>query len=396
MHQPHNRRTQQSPDTQPVLWGGLRSTFAVAHRGGHKEIRPDDLLVDVINAHRQRYADYWQSAHQPRDMVVGCAYPEGEQGYNVARTVALGAGLAIPAMTVNRLCGSALEAAAIAASAVASGRNPAWVVAGVESMSRIPRRGANFSESARISHDAPATYITMGETAEQVAQQYPQFTRSQQEAFAAQSHARAHQAWEAGWYADHVLTTPLSPRDESIRYPANRDKMAALPPAFRDNGVVTAATSSPMSDGASLAIVTSETSARLSGVRSFLRILDVTTAHVAPDVMGMGPVPAIQALLRRNDVNMRDIVAIELNEAFAIQVLACMHELHIDDAILNSWGGALAIGHPLGASGLRLLMTLHARMHADQSHRQLGIVSLCVGGGQGIAMLCQYVNTAAE
>ena len=383
-------------DSQPVVWGGLRSTFAVAHRGAHKETRPDDLLVDIIQTHRHRHADYWHSAHQPLDMVVGCAYPEGEQGYNVARTVALGAGLHIPAMTVNRLCGSALEAAAIAASAVASGRNPAWLVAGVESMSRIPRRGAHFSESARISQCAPDTYITMGETAERVARQYPQFTRSQQEAFAAQSHARAHQAWESGWYADHVLTTPHCPRDESIRYPANRDKMAALPPAFRDDGVVTAATSSPMSDGASLALVTSEAIARTGGARSFLRILDVTTAHVAPDVMGMGPVPAIQSLLRRNHVSMHDITAIELNEAFAIQVLACMHELHIDDAILNSWGGALAIGHPLGASGLRLLMTLHARMHADQSHRQLGIVSLCVGGGQGIAMLCQYVNTAAE
>ncbi|MBM4412015.1 MAG: thiolase family protein [Chloroflexi bacterium] len=391
MRQATQPRALRDPDTQAVIWGELRSAFAVAHRGALKDTRPDDLLVELMNAHQHRHPAYWQSMHTPHDMVVGCAYPEGEQGYNVARTVALGAGLAIPAMTVNRLCGSALEAAAIAASAVSSGRAPAWVVAGVESMSRVPRRGANFSESARICDTAIDTYITMGETAERVAHRYPHLSRTMQEAFAATSHTNAHQAWQHGWYANHVICPPSLTHDESVRYPVNHDKMAALAPAFRDDGVVTAATSSPMSDGASMALVTNESTARTLAIPSFLRILDITTAHVAPDVMGMGPVPAIKALLARNDISMRDIAAVELNEAFAIQVLACIEELSIPPAIVNTWGGAIAIGHPLGASGLRLLMTLHARMNAAGQRNQLGIASLCVGGGQGIAMLCQLV-----
>ena len=370
--------------SQPVFWGGLRTTFGVAHRGALKETRPDDLLADLMRAR--------QLIPGVAEIVNGCAYPEGEQGYNIGRVAALGAGLELPGMTVNRLCGSALEAAAIAAAGVISGRADAWLVAGVESMSRVPRRGANFSESTRVREHAPEAYVTMGETAENLARRYPRLSRASQEEFAASSHAAAHAAWQSGFYDSHVIKVHGMTADESIRHPANRDKMASLPPAFRPGGVVTAATSSPMSDGAATGLVTSEKTARDLGARNWLRVIDTVASHVAPEIMGLGPVPAVKKILERHHLSPSDIASVEMNEAFAVQVLACVDELGLDPRTVNTKGGALAIGHPLGASGLRLLMTLHARMEEDATPGNLGIATLCVGGGQGIAMLLEFVS----
>lgn len=382
-------------DSQPVFWGGLRTTFGVAQRGALKETRPDDLLTSLLRAHRERFAGAWSGQDTPVDAITGCAYPEGEQGYNIGRVASLGAGLDLPGMTVNRLCGSALEAAAIAASGVASGRAGSWLVAGVESMSRIPRRGANFSESSLVKSFASETYVTMGETAENVARQFPRISRGAQEEFALSSHAAAHRAWADGFYEDHVVGVAGMTRDESIRFPVDPAKMASLPPTFRPDGVVTAATSSPMSDGATAGLVMSEKGAIDSGARSWLRIIDTVSAAVAPEIMGMGPVPAVQGLLRRHSIPTDSIAAVEMNEAFAVQVLACIEALGLGPRIVNTAGGALAIGHPLGASGLRLLMTLQARFEKHGEPGDLGIATLCVGGGQGIAMLCQYVTREA-
>ncbi|MEY4630065.1 MAG: acyl-CoA thiolase [Pseudomonadota bacterium] len=377
---------------QPVFWGGMRTPFGLAQRGSLKDIRPDDLLCDLLRSHRDRFAAVWQGEYSPSEMIAGCAYPEGEQGYNVGRTAALGTGIDLPAATINRLCGSALDAAAMAAAGVVSGRGQSWLVAGVESMSRVPRRGANFSESAAIRESAPQTYVTMGETAENLARKYPRISRAAQEEFAAGSHAASYMAWETGFYNNHVTSVHGLARDESIRFPANLEKMATLKPAFIEGGVITAATSSPMSDGAAAALVTSERIARNLRAHSYLRIIDVAVAHVAPELMGLGPVPATRKILARNGIDIRDIRAVEMNEAFAVQVMACIEELGIDLQLVNTHGGALAIGHPLGASGLRLLMTLAERMNQNSEHGELGLATLCVGGGQGIAMLCQHVN----
>ncbi|MCC7440203.1 MAG: thiolase family protein [Bdellovibrionales bacterium] len=373
---------------------GLRTPFGRAGKGAYSTVRPDDLLSALLRENRRRFPGVWE--HPPEDLIVGCAYPEGEQGYNVGRMAALGAGIEAPGATVNRLCGSALEATAIAAARIRGGLGERYLVGGVESMSRVVRRGAGFSESEAIKTACPTAYISMGETAEEVARRYPAQTRATQEEFSARSHELAHKAHELGLYASQLYVTDINgvrlTRDEGVRWPADRAKMAELKPAFKEGGVVTAATSSPLSDGATSGWVLSEAAARASGVENALRIVDIAWGHVAPEVMGLGPVPAIRSVLKRNNLKASDIAAYEINEAFAVQVLACGQELGIPTAAVNPWGGAIAIGHPLGASGLRLMMTLHSRLEREGDVGALGIASLCIGGGQGMAVLCEYVS----
>ena len=370
--------------------GGLRLPFAKA-QGAYRDIRPDDLLVALLRGARNANPELWQGPYE--DFLVGCAYPEGEQGYNIARMSALGAGLDCPGLTLNRLCGSSLEAVASAAARVRSGWNRALLVGGVESMSRIPRRGASFSPSEGIRSRAAQAYISMGETAEEVARRYPHLSRAAQEEFAARSHERADEAYRQGHYDSQLLPLDLA-RDESLRVPVKREKMASLAPAFDPAGVVTAATSSPMSDGASCGWVLSRAAAAQSGL-SALRILDVAWSEVAPEVMGLGPIGSMTQLFQRHALHPRDIAAFEINEAFAVQVLAVVESLALEMDKVNAWGGALALGHPLGASGLRLMMTLHHRLEALGQPGALGMTSLCIGGGQGMALLCEYWPAAS-
>jgi len=232
----------------------------------------------------------------------------------------------------------------------------------------------------------------MGDTAEEVAARYPRVSRAEQEEFAARSHELAHRAYEAGHYADHVLPFAGLARDELVRWPADRAKMAELKPAFREGGIVTAATSSPLTDGATSGWVLSRPLAARLGVKDALLVRDVAWSHVEPEVMGLGPVPAIQAIFRRNGLKARDVAAYEINEAFAVQVLACARELDLPMDRLNAWGGAIAVGHPLGASGLRLMMTLHGRLRLAAKPGALGIAALCIGGGQGMGVLVEWVR----
>ncbi|MEM8679911.1 MAG: thiolase family protein [Planctomycetota bacterium] len=364
-----------------------RTPFARAFKGSYKDVRADDLLVELLQTQKQLRPEL--IAHGVADLIVGTAYPEGEQGFNVARMVSLGAGLDLPGATVNRLCASSLESLAMAAANVRAGFGDLYLAAGIESMSRIPRRGAGFSESDAIKAHAPQAYITMGETAEVVAGRFPHLTRSMQEDLASASHEKAFHAYERGDYAAQIHPF-LIERDEFIRFPVNREKMGSLPPAFADDGVVTAATSSPLTDGATSGWVMSGEVARSQSVPAALEIVDVTVAHVPPEVMGMGPVPAMQQLFQRNQLGPADITAYEINEAFAIQVLACAEQLELPMDRINAWGGAMALGHPLGASGLRLAMTVHDRLHQQGQEGALGIASLCVGGGQGMAILFRY------
>jgi acetyl-CoA acyltransferase len=379
-------------DGRPVFFAGLRTPFTTAHRGGFKEIRPDDLLVTLMREHRARFTSIYDS--EIDDVIVGCAYPEGEQGYNVARQASLGAGLSASGVTVNRLCGSSLEALSIASAQIAAGRGACYLVAGIESMSRIPRRGANFSESLAIRAASPDAYVTMGETAENVARKYPHLSRGIQEEFSARSHELAYKAWTSGFYNNDVMAVQNLRLDEAVRFPVNLEKMANLPPAFNTAGVVTAATSSPMSDGATCGFVTSISFAKEIGVQVALEVLDIQTAHVPPEIMGLGPVPAVQKILKRHDLKTSEISAVEMNEAFAIQVMACMDELDLRPEQMNAWGGALALGHPLGATGIRLMMTLQARMMHAGFTNGLGIASLCVGGGQGMAVLGRLIDVS--
>ena len=373
----------------PVFTAGIRTPFAKAHKGGYVDIRPDDLMVKLCRELLQQNDGIDRVAIG--DFILGCAYPEGEQGYNLARTVALGAGISVPGCTVNRLCASSLEAVAIAAARIISGWGQTYLVGGVESMTRIPRRGANFSESASIKSTCAMAYVPNGETAENVCQRYPDLHRNAQEDFAARSHELAASAYDQGKYSKQIYPFEIQ-RDEFIRVPVNREKIASLKPAFREDGIVTAATSSPLTDGATAGLVMSRKAAAEAGFSSGLEIVDVAVAQVAPEVMGLGPVPASQILFRRNQLSPNDISAVEINEAFAVQVLASIQELGISLERVNGWGGALAIGHPLGASGLRLLMTLSDRMAEMGEPDAYGLATLCVGGGQGMSILCRYVK----
>ena len=319
-----------------VFVAGLRTPFARAGKGAYRDVRPDDLLVELFRAHRQRHPAFWRTT--PDDAIVGCAYPEGEQGYNIARTAALGAGLPLTGVTVNRLCASSLEAAAIAAARIRGGWGDAYLVAGVESMSRIPRRGGNFSESDLIKSTAPRAYMPNGETAEEVARRYPRVGPRTTGGFRRpQSRTRRRGLrWRR-------LTAARSTRSASIATsssasPSIAPRMQSLPPAFRDDGVVTAATSSPLTDGATCGWVV-EKCAIEAGVDWGLEILDASWGHVAPEVMGIGPVPATRKILERNGVASSELAAVELNEAFAVQVLASLDELAIPLERVNTWGG---------------------------------------------------------
>lgn len=372
-----------------IFTGGLRTPFGRAFKGAYRDVRADDLLVEILSAQSDRHIELWN--HGPDDVVVGCAYPEHEQGYNVGRMAALGGGIDVPGMTVNRLCASSMEAVAIAASRVVAGWGTAYLTAGIESMSRIPRRGANFSESDRIKKTTPRAYTPNGDTAELVAQRYPHLTREKQETLAAHSHLLAADAHDQGWYAGQIHPY-LIERDEFIRVPVDREKMASLKPVFSDQGVVTAATSSPLTDGSTSGWVVESKLAKDLGVTCGLEIVDVQLGHVAPELMGLGPVPATRKIFERNGISAADLTAVEINEAFAIQVLASAEDLEIPLDRINQWGGAMALGHPLGASGLRLIMTLHDRMQRMDQNDSLGLATLCVGGGQGMSMLFRWVT----
>jgi acetyl-CoA acyltransferase len=367
----------------------MRTPFARAGKGAYVDVRPDDLAVALVAHHQKQYPGLWHTA--PEDLIVGCAYPEGEQGYNLARMIAIGSGIAAPGLTVNRLCASSLEAAAIAAARIRAGWGTRYWVGGVESMSRVPRRGANFSESDAIKATYPGAYIPNGETAERVAKTYPHLDRSAQEDFAARSHELAAAAYQADEYLSQIFAF-LIDRDEFIRAPVDRAKMASLTPAFDPAGVVTAATSSPLTDGATGGWVIEFSAAQAAEVPWGLEIIDAAVAHVEPELMGLGPVPATRLLLQRNQVAADELAAIEINEAFAIQVLASIEELKLPLDRVNRWGGAIAIGHPLGASGLRLLMTLLDRLAAEGVAGAWGLATLCVGGGQGMSVLGRLVR----
>lgn len=372
-----------------IFTAGLRTPFGRAFKGSYKDVRADDLLVEILDAQSKRNSALWKNGCD--DLIVGCAYPEHEQGYNVGRMAAIGAGLDVPGVTVNRLCASSMEAVAMAASRIAAGWGDAYLTAGIESMSRIPRRGANFSESDKIKETNSLAYTPNGDTAERVADRYPGITRLDQESLAARSHTLAFEAYEKGWYADQIHPF-LIERDEFIRYPVNREKMASLKPVFKDDGSVTAACCSPLTDGATSGWVLESSLARKLGVEAGLEILDAQVGHVPPELMGLGPVPSTQKILQRNKLAADQIAAWEINEAFAIQVLASAEDLKIPMDRVNNWGGAMALGHPLGASGLRLVMTLHDRLKMNGEEGALGVATLCVGGGQGMSILFRWTK----
>ena len=353
-----------------VIAGYARSPFHFARKGALVDIRPDDLAAAVLKGLVEKL-DLDPALLE--DVVMGCAYPEAEQGMNIARIASFRAGFSqsLGGATLNRFCGSSMSAVHYAAGQVLLGAGEAFIAAGVESMTRVPMGGFNLSPNPALLQDYPAVYMSMGQTAENVAERYA-VSRVEQEEMAVRSHAKAVAAREAGLLREEIV---------AIDTPAGR---------VAEDGCITAATSSPLTDGSAALLVCSEEFARRHGLAILARIKAVAVAGCAPEIMGMGPVQATRKVLQRAGLGIADIDLVEINEAFASQSIACIRELGLDMDRINLDGGALAIGHPLGATGARI--TGKAAALLRRTGGRYAIATQCIAGGQGVATLLEAVE----
>ena len=375
-----------------VIVDYVRTPFHRAHRGELKDSRPEDMGSAVVQSLLQRNDI---PADSIEDLMVGCAYPEGEQGLNLGRIITYMSGLptTVSGMTTNRLCGSSMQVIHTAAGMISIGSGDAFICAGVESMSRIQRGGFNRTPHPKLSIELPEAYINMGVTAENLANSH-NISRDAQERFAADSHRKAIDAGNCGYFDEEIVEVASVQRDGCMREP-NLSKMASLSPAFIDGGTVTAATSSPLTDGAAAVLVCSESYAKQHRLQPIATIVSTAVAGVPPEIMGYGPVPATMKALERANISLDDLDVIEINEAFSAQSIACLQDLglDIDDPRVNMDGGAIAIGHPLGASGCRI--TGKAARLLQRIGGKYALATMCVGGGMGIATIMErYIGDA--
>jgi acetyl-CoA acyltransferase len=372
-----------------VIAGYARSPFTPAAKGELRTVRPDELAAQVVKG---LLAKTGVAAGDIEDLILGCAFPEGEQGLNVARLVVFLAGLpqSVAGATVNRFCGSSMYAIHMAAGAIQMNAGEAFICAGVESMTRVPMMGFNPMPHPGLYERMPQAYISMGETAENVAAKY-KITRAEQEAFALSSQQRAAAAQANGKFDAEIVAIEQHGAtirtDGCIRPETTPEGLAALKPAFDAKGSVTAGTSSPLTDGAAAVLVCSEDYARKKGLKALARIRGIAVAGCAPEIMGIGPVPASRKALERAGLAIKDIDITELNEAFASQSLAVLRDLGLDRARVNLDGGAIALGHPLGASGARI--TGKAASLLAREGKRFALATQCIGGGQGIATVLE-------
>jgi acetyl-CoA acyltransferase len=378
--------------TEIVIAAYRRSPFHLAAKGGLTKLRPDEMAAQVIRA---LVADSGIDPATIEDLILGCAFPEGEQGLNVARLVGFIAGLpqGVAGVTVNRFCGSSMQSIHQAAGAIRMGAGDAFLCAGVESMSRVPMGGYNVLPHPKLAADYPAAYMGMGETAENVATRH-QIPRVEQEAFAVESQRRAALAQSEGRLAAEIVPVTVGKdsvaADGCLRPDTSAEGLASLKPAFRTDGTVTAGTASPLTDGAAAVLVCTAEYARANGLTPLARIKSIAVAGCAPEVMGMGPVGASRKAMARAGITVRDLDVVELNEAFASQAIACMRELALDPATVNIDGGAIALGHPLGATGARI--TGKAASLLQRERGRYALATQCIGGGQGIATVLEAVS----
>jgi acetyl-CoA acyltransferase len=372
-----------------VIAGYARSPFHFAKKGALARVRADELAAQVIAALVER------SKIDPKeieDVIVGCAMPEGEQGLNIGRLVGFLAHLPITVAgaTVNRFCGSSMQSIHMAAGAIQLEAGEAFICAGVESMSRVPMTGFNPMPHPGLAKEYPQAYISMGQTAENVARKY-QVTRADQQELAVKSHQKAAAAQAAGKLKAEIVAIKGKDgsidQDGCIRADTTQEALSALAPAFDAEGTVTAGTSSPLTDGASAVLVCTEDYARRNKLPVLAKIRSIAVAGCAPEIMGIGPVPAAQKALKRAGLAIKDIDLVEINEAFASQAIACMRELGIDEKKANLDGGAIALGHPLGATGARI--TGKAAALLAREGKRYALATQCIGGGQGIATILE-------
>ncbi len=374
-----------------VIAGYARSPFTLAKKGALARIRPDDLAAQVV---RELIARSHVKPEDIEDIIMGCAFPEGEQGMNVARLIGLLSDLpiSVAGMTVNRFCGSSMQSVHIAAGAIQMGAGEVFVCAGVESMSRIPLGGYNPMLNPALHQKQPGAYMGMGDTAENVARQW-QIPRAEQERFAVRSHARAAAAQAEGKLADEIVAIRVNghsvDKDGCIRPETSPEALAGLKPAFDQDGSVTAGTSSPLTDGCAAVLVTTEEYAQRHNLPMLARIRSVSVAGCGPEIMGIGPVSATKKALSRAGIEIGAVDVVELNEAFASQALASARDIGVRDETLNIDGGAIALGHPLGATGARIVGKAASLL--QRTGGKYALATQCIGGGQGIATVLEAI-----
>jgi len=379
------------------ILASYRTPGCKAKKGKFKDMRPDDLAAIAIKGLLERTK---VAGEEVQDVILGCAFPEGEQGMNMARVASMRAGLPIdvPAQTVNRFCSSGLQTIATAAERIMAGFADCIIAGGAESMTMTPMGGNKYSANPTLVAEWPESFATMGITAELVAEKFD-ITRDEQDEFAAESHQKAEAAIKAGKFDNEIIPVEIQidelvkgkmthkkelvTIDDGVRFGASVEAMAKLKPVFRVKGSVTAANSSQMTDGAAATLVVSEDFLKKYNLEPVARFVAFAAKGVAPEIMGIGPVAAIPEALKLAGLKLDDIGRIELNEAFAAQSLAVIKELGLDKSIINTNGGAIALGHPLGCTGAKLTATLLQEMEREKI--KYGMVSMCIGGGMGAA-----------
>ena len=391
--------------TSAVIVSAARTAIGKAPRGTLRTTRPEEMAAAAVRAVMERAPAV--DAADIDDVILGCAMPEAEQGMNVARIASLRAGLPVevPAQTVNRFCSSGLQTIALAAQQIMSGMGEAVIAGGVETMSQVPMSSNKFMANPTLAKEHPGVYIGMGQTAENLARQY-EVTREEQDAFALRSHQRAAAAQDAGKFDDEIVPLEVEitlgegssvqtyrttfDRDEGVRRDSSAEALAKLRPVFHAQGTVTAGNSSQTSDGAAAVLVMSEEKAERLGLAPMARFRSFAVGGVAPELMGIGPVTAVPKALKLAGVSLDEIDLVELNEAFAVQALAVIRELGMEEETVNVNGGAIALGHPLGCTGAKLtVQMLHELARQD---KQFGLVTMCIGGGMGAAGVLERLN----
>ncbi len=386
-----------------VIASSVRTAVGRANKGALRQTRPEDIAAAAMVGAVERVKGL--TPEMLDDVLLGCAMPEAEQGWNIARNAVFVAKFpnSVPAETINRFCSSGLQTIAHGALTIAAGLNHAVLAGGVESMSSVPMGGNKVRVNGALAEHMPEAYISMGITAERVAARFG-VTRQQQDAFAARSHERALAAIAAGRFVDEII--PIQAReldgkaikftrfdtDECPRPGTTAEGLSQLKPVFQADGTVTAGNSSPLNDGAAATVLLSDAKAKELGIKPLARMRGFAAVGVDPDIMGIGPVPAVRKLLQQTGLSVADIDLFELNEAFAAQAVYCQRELGISDDRINVNGGAIALGHPLGCTGAKLTATLIAELRRRGG--RFGVVSMCIGGGMGAAGLFEVSSEA--
>ena len=370
-----------------VIAGYSRSPFTPAKKGELVNVKPDDLLSNVI---KNLISKSKVNPEDIEDVIIGCAFPEGEQGFNIGKIVTFLSGMNVKTagMTVNRWCGSSMQAIHIAAGAIAMGSGKAFICGGVESMSRVTT-GFDPVPFPKSEKDNPHLYFSMGITAENVAKKY-QLTRKEQQDFAISSQQKASEADSKGNFKQEITAINGCTKDGVIRPNTNQEALDKLKLAFDEGGTVTAGTSSPLTDGAATTLICEEQFAKDNNLDILARIITTSVEGCEPELMGLGPIGATQKALKRANLSIKDIDIVELNEAFASQSLACIRDLNIDKKKINLDGGAIALGHPLGATGARI--TGKAAELLRRENKKYGLATQCIGWGMGIATVIESVN----